>query len=173
MPLVERLWKILEDAGYAVLNYREGENNTPRRDLMIAFEFLDYPKPLPYVPANSQTVRIVKKENSWFFVYAHASSTEHGFWGFSENVFNQIRGQEIINWVMVFLKESETEGWWAEPVNVGQLIRSQDWNQNADGHYILNYPRGISGCLPFHSRSELLTLVDDFAQRSVLTKTTQ
>jgi hypothetical protein len=164
---VDKFWSVLRDAGYAVLNYREGPA-APLEDWMTALEFPSHLNPLPYVPAHSQTARIVRKENSWFFIYAHESTTEHGFWVFSKNVFNQIRGQEIINWVMVFLKESETEGFWAEPNNVAQFIRREDWTLNANGNYILNYARGVSGCVPFHSQSELLGLVDDFAQRSLV-----
>jgi len=167
MGLVDRFWSVLGDAGYSVLNCKERLTREHLLDSMTALDFPG-PKPLPDVPAHCKTVRIVRKENSWFFIYAHESSTEHGFWGVSGNVFDQIRGQEIINWVVVFLKESETEGFWAEPANVGQLIRRQDWTQKSDGVYILNYPKGVSGCVPFHDRSGLLSLVDDFAQRSLV-----
>ena len=160
--LAQRFWQILEGAGWAVMNHRDG--HATREELLTLLR-LDLP--LPYVPTGSQTVRIVGKGQDWFFIYAHASSTEHGFWGFSANVFDQIRGQEIINWVMVFLKENETEGWWAEPDNVRQLVRHQDWTPTNDGRYILNYPRGIGGgCVPFHSREELLGLMDTFASKS-------
>ena len=160
MQLVKKLWRILKDDGWIVLNDREG--------VLMELMSLDYSKPLPTIPRGSQTARIVCKERSCFFIYAHESSTERGLWGFSGNVFNQIKGQEIINWAMIFLKESETEGFWAEPANAGQLIRRQDWTVKSGGDYILNYPRGVSGCLPFHSRSELLNYVNDFGKRSLL-----
>ena len=67
---------------------------------------------------------------------------------------------------MVFLKERETEGFLAEPHNVAERIVRQDWTLDANGNYLLNYPRGVSGCVRFHDRSELLRMVDDFAQRS-------
>ena len=167
LGLADKFWSVLRDAGYSVLNYREGPA-APLADLMTALEFPGHPKSLPFVPADSQTVRIVRKKNSWFFVYAHESSTKNGSWGFSEKVFNQIRGQGIIKWVMVFLKEGEPDGFWAEPYNVARLIVRQVWKLNANGNYILNYPTGVSGCEPFHGRSELLGLVDDFAQRSLV-----
>jgi hypothetical protein len=169
LRLVDKFWSVLRDAGYSVLNYREGPA-APLADWMTALEFPGHPKPLPHVPAHSQTVRIVRKEDSWFFVYAHESTTDHGSWGFSEKVFNQIAGPKTINWAMVFLKESETDGFWAEPNNVAELIRRQDWTLNANGDYILNYPRGVSGCPAFHTRSEMLRMVDDFAQRSLVSK---
>jgi hypothetical protein len=88
---------------------------------MTALESPGHPTPLPHVPHNSQTVRIVRKENSWFFIYAHESSTENGLWGITGHVFDEIRGQQTLNWVIVLLKESETEGFWAEPNNVARL----------------------------------------------------
>ena len=81
-------------------------------------------------------------------------------------MFNKIGGQGIIPWVMVFLKERETEGFWAEPDNVAELIVRKDWTLDANGNYLLNYPRGVSGCGRFHDRLEMLRMVDDFAQRS-------
>jgi hypothetical protein len=169
MPLVEQFWLILEGAGYTVMNLRAGPMAIESLELGLEFHNTSG-KWLPFVPHGSQTVRIVRKGSSWFFIYAHDSSTDTGLWGITENVFNQIKGQEIINWVIVLLKESETEGWWVEPANVEQLVRRQDWTQKSNGDYILNYPKGVSGCLPFHSRSELLTLTDGFAVRSVLVK---
>jgi hypothetical protein len=165
MGLVDRFWSVLGDAGYTVLNYRKGPA-APLADWMTALEFPGHPQPLPYLPAHSQTVRIVRKKNSWFFIYAHESSIEHGSWGFSENVFNQITGQGIIPWVMVFLKERETEGFWAEPNNIAECLVRKDWTLDANGNYLLNYPRGVSGCVRFHDRSEMLRMVDDLAQRS-------
>jgi len=69
---------------------------------------------------------------------------------------------------MVFLKESATEGWWAAPENVNQLISHADWSLNANGTYLVNYPRGIGFRLSFRSilRQKLLTCVNDFAQNS-------
>jgi hypothetical protein len=167
MGLVDRFWSVLRDAGYTVLNYRKGPA-APLAEWMIALEFPGHSQPLPFVPAYSQTVRIVRKKNSWFFVYVHESSTEHGSWGFSDKVFNQIGGQGIIPWVMVFLKERETEGFWAEPHNVSERLVRKDWTFDANGNYLLNYPRGVSGCMRFHDRSEMLRMVDDFAQRSLV-----
>jgi hypothetical protein len=139
MDLVDQFWQILRDAGWVVLNYRE--NNTTREELLFVMRSDFFP---PYVPAGSQTVRIVTKGKSWFFIYAHANTPEHGFWGVRENVFNQIRGQTEIKWAMVFLKESAAFGWWATPENVNLLIRHGDWNLSANGTYLVNYDHGRS-----------------------------
>jgi len=166
MDLVERYWQLLKDAGWKVLNYRENQNPSEDWAYVALVLDIDLNTTFPFVPAGSQTVRIVGKEKSWFFIYAHANTPDHGIWGVRENVFNQIRGQETINWANVFLKERETEGWWAEPENVGQLIRRHDWKLNSEGNYLVNYPKGIGGCVPLHSKSDVLKLVDEFALRS-------
>jgi hypothetical protein len=162
LDLVERFWQLLKDAGWVVLNHREGQGML-WEELEVVLEFRNCGKRLPYVPTGSQTVRIVKKGASCFFIYAHENNIEHGFWGIGKGVFDQIRGQETISWAHVFLKESETEGWWATPANVEQLVRWQHWYVRANGDYLVEYPTGVHGCLPFHSGSELFSLLDDFA----------
>jgi len=67
---------------------------------------------------------------------------------------------------MVFLKESATEGWWAAPENVNQLIIHAIGALMQRGLLSIIQEAIGSGCLPFHSSSELLTCVNDFAQNS-------
>ena len=150
MNLVEQFFKLIEEQGCEVFDYKDKAGFAGLDELMKALD-----AEVSLAPERSKNVRLVRTKTGDQFLYVLESSTAKGFWGPDTNVIIAL-GKKPEPWALVLLHGNSSMGYWFRSEVVLSRIAQHEWRLGKDGYsYKVNAPKQVTRAEKFITPKKL------------------